>query len=184
VPGRLEVIDDQFERRCRQNSHRAGLDAVDPRRFVAVASEEDVDGRRVHVAGQVQHSPAGRVEQTDDAPGRPGTVRGRGDHPTSVPAGRRAPVQTDVRGGRPLALEPARSRTYRAGVDAGVAAALAASRLARLPEPALQRLLTRARLVRVPAGSVMYREGETGELLDLVVGGLVRVFVTAPDAAA
>jgi CRP/FNR family transcriptional regulator, cyclic AMP receptor protein len=69
-------------------------------------------------------------------------------------------------------------------VDAGVAAALAASRLARLPEPALQRLLTRARLVRVPAGSVMYREGETGELLDLVVGGLVRVFVTAPDAAA
>jgi len=51
----------------------------------------------------------------------------------------------------------------------------------RVWTPASQRLLTRARLVRVPAGSVMYREGETGELLDLVVGGLVRVFVTAPD---
>jgi CRP/FNR family transcriptional regulator len=50
-----------------------------------------------------------------------------------------------------------------------------------LPEPALQRLLIRARLVRVPAGSVIHREGETGELLELVVGGLVRVFVTAPD---
>jgi CRP/FNR family transcriptional regulator len=66
-------------------------------------------------------------------------------------------------------------------VDDGVAAALAASSLARLPGPALQRLLTRARLVRVPAGSVTHREGDTAEHLELVVDGLVRAFVTAPD---
>jgi CRP/FNR family transcriptional regulator, cyclic AMP receptor protein len=66
-------------------------------------------------------------------------------------------------------------------VDDGVAAALAASNLARLPGPALHRLLTRGRLVRVPAGSVTHREGEMTEHVELVVDGLVRVFVTAPD---
>jgi CRP/FNR family cyclic AMP-dependent transcriptional regulator len=66
-------------------------------------------------------------------------------------------------------------------VDDGVAAALAASNLARLPAPALHRLLTRARFVRVPAGSVIHREGETAEHLELVLDGLVRGFVTAPD---
>ncbi|MGY1786937.1 Crp/Fnr family transcriptional regulator [Geodermatophilus sp. SYSU D00698] len=63
----------------------------------------------------------------------------------------------------------------------GVLAALAASKLARLPAPAQRRLLTGARLVRVPTGSVIHRQGETAELLELVVDGLVRVFVTAPD---
>src|SRR3954452_3624005 len=72
-------------------------------------------------------------------------------------------------------------RAYRARVDDGVAAALAAWNLARLPGPALHRLLTRGRLVRVPAGSVTHREGETTEHVELVVEGLVRVFVTAPD---
>jgi CRP/FNR family transcriptional regulator, cyclic AMP receptor protein len=70
---------------------------------------------------------------------------------------------------------------YRTHVDDGVAAALAASNLARLPGPALHRLLTRARLVRVPAGSVTHREGEATEHMELVVDGLVRGFVTAPD---
>ncbi len=66
-------------------------------------------------------------------------------------------------------------------VDDGVRAALAESSLARLPVPATQRLLTGARLVRIPAGSVTHREGETAEHLELVVDGLVRAFVTAPD---
>jgi CRP/FNR family transcriptional regulator len=66
-------------------------------------------------------------------------------------------------------------------VDDGVVAALAASNLARLRPPALQRLLAGACLVRVPAGSVTHREGETAEYLELAVDGLVRVFVTAPD---
>lgn len=70
---------------------------------------------------------------------------------------------------------------YLVVVDDGVAAALAASNLSRLRGTALQRLLAGARLVRVPAGSVTHREGETVEYLELVVDGLVRVFVTAPD---
>jgi CRP-like cAMP-binding protein len=66
-------------------------------------------------------------------------------------------------------------------MDEGVRAALAASSLALLPVPATRRLLTQARLVRIPAGSVTHREGETAEHLELVVDGLVRVFVMAPD---
>ncbi|MGY1604393.1 Crp/Fnr family transcriptional regulator [Geodermatophilus sp. SYSU D00815] len=62
-----------------------------------------------------------------------------------------------------------------------VAAALAASSLGRLPGRALGDLLTAARLVRVPAGSVTHREGEAAEHLELVVDGLVRAYVTAPD---
>jgi hypothetical protein len=54
-------------------------------------------------------------------------------------------------------------------VDDGVEAALVASHFARLPGPALERLLVRARLVRVPAGFVTHREGEKAELLELVV---------------
>src|SRR4051794_41860301 len=72
-------------------------------------------------------------------------------------------------------------RAYRARVDDGVAAALAASNLARLPGPALHQLLTRGRLVRVPAGSVTHREGEMTEDVEVVVDGLVPEFVTAPD---
>ena len=66
-------------------------------------------------------------------------------------------------------------------MDPSVRAALGVSHLARLPDPTLHRLLARARLVRVPAGSVTHREGDAAELLELVVDGLIRVFVTAPD---
>lgn len=80
-----------------------------------------------------------------------------------------------------MRLEMSGPRAYRFGVDDGVAAALAASNLSRLRGTALQRLLAGACLVRVSAGSVTHREGETAEYLELVVDGLVRVFVTAPD---
>ena len=66
-------------------------------------------------------------------------------------------------------------------MDDGVRAALAASGLARLAGPTTQRLLSGARLVQVPAGALTQREGEQAEHLDLVVDGLVRAFVTAPD---
>jgi CRP/FNR family transcriptional regulator len=66
-------------------------------------------------------------------------------------------------------------------MDDGVRSALAASSLSELPGPATQRLLTGARLVQVSAGTVTHREGETAEHLELVVDGLVRAFVTAPD---
>jgi CRP/FNR family transcriptional regulator, cyclic AMP receptor protein len=66
-------------------------------------------------------------------------------------------------------------------VDDGVAAALAVSSLSGLSGPVIDRLLTRGRLVRIPAGSLTHREGETAEHLELVVDGLIRAFVTAPD---
>ncbi|MGY1666133.1 Crp/Fnr family transcriptional regulator [Geodermatophilus sp. SYSU D00696] len=66
-------------------------------------------------------------------------------------------------------------------MDDGVRSALAASSLARLPGPTTQRLLTGARLVRIPAGAVTHREGEETAHLELVIDGLVRAFVTAPD---
>jgi CRP/FNR family cyclic AMP-dependent transcriptional regulator len=80
-----------------------------------------------------------------------------------------------------VSLEVSGPRAYRFGVDDGVAPALAASNLSRLRSPALQRLPAGAFLVHVPAGSVTHREGESVEYLELVVDGLVRVFVTAPD---
>lgn len=66
-------------------------------------------------------------------------------------------------------------------MDEGVRSALAASSLAPLPLPVTQRLLTGARLVLIPAGAVTHWEGETGQHLELVVDGLIRAFVTAPD---
>jgi CRP/FNR family transcriptional regulator len=62
-----------------------------------------------------------------------------------------------------------------------VAAALAASSFAPLPRPAVDRLLDRSRLVRIPAGAVTHREGDPAQHLELVVDGLIRAFVTAPD---
>ncbi|RFU19099.1 Crp/Fnr family transcriptional regulator [Geodermatophilus marinus] len=66
-------------------------------------------------------------------------------------------------------------------MDDGVRAALAASSFARLPGTAVRRLLSGARLVPIPAGAVTHREGEETAHLELVVDGLVRAFVTAPD---
>ncbi len=66
-------------------------------------------------------------------------------------------------------------------MDDGVRSALASSSLARLSSQVTLRLLTGARLVRIPAGAVTHREGDTAEHLELVVDGLVRAFVTAPD---
>lgn len=66
-------------------------------------------------------------------------------------------------------------------MDDGVRSALSASSLGRLPGPAALRLLSGARLGRIAPGAVTHREGETAEHLELVVDGLVRAFVTAPD---
>lgn len=80
-----------------------------------------------------------------------------------------------------VVLVSIRGRLYLARVDDRVAAALDVSNLAGLTGPALDRLLVRARHVRVPAGSVTHREGEAAQHVELIVDGLIRVFVTAPD---
>lgn len=66
-------------------------------------------------------------------------------------------------------------------VDADVRAALGRSHLHALAPEVLDRLLAGAVRTKVPAGSVTHRVGESAPHLELVISGVVRVFVTAPD---
>jgi CRP/FNR family transcriptional regulator len=58
--------------------------------------------------------------------------------------------------------------------------AIAASMLAELPPPLRERVLSDALPVDVPAGSIFYRDEDDPRCL-LVVAGLVRVVLSAPD---
>jgi CRP/FNR family transcriptional regulator len=66
-------------------------------------------------------------------------------------------------------------------VDAAARTALALSHLRDLPTEVLEGLVGGSARRRVPAGSVSSREGDRDRHLDLVVSGLVRVYVMAPD---
>jgi CRP/FNR family transcriptional regulator, cyclic AMP receptor protein len=66
-------------------------------------------------------------------------------------------------------------------VDARVRLALSRSNLRDLPGDVLDELLVGASRVRIPAGSVTHWEGEPAPFLELVISGVVRVFVSAPD---
>jgi CRP/FNR family transcriptional regulator, cyclic AMP receptor protein len=71
--------------------------------------------------------------------------------------------------------------SYCAAVDARVRAAVDASHLRDLPGDVLKELLADAVPRRVPAGIMARWEGDTVPLFELVVTGVVRVLVTAPD---
>jgi CRP/FNR family transcriptional regulator, cyclic AMP receptor protein len=60
-------------------------------------------------------------------------------------------------------------------------AAIDASHLRSLPPEVISGLTIDASRLRVPAGSIFHREGDTSAHVELVVSGLVRVYVTAPD---
>ncbi len=60
-----------------------------------------------------------------------------------------------------------------------VADAIGASNLGRLPAEIIGRLLAEARRVTVPAGATVHHAGEAQPHLELVVAGLVRVYVSA-----
>lgn len=60
-------------------------------------------------------------------------------------------------------------------------AAVAASHLRGLPDELLRELLADAQRVRVPAGQALHRAGEDRRHVELVLGGLVRVYASAPD---
>ncbi|MFH5822540.1 hypothetical protein [Georgenia sp. AZ-5] len=62
-----------------------------------------------------------------------------------------------------------------------VTAAVAASHLFALPTAVTGAVLHGARVQRVPAGSMTHHAGERGPHLELVVDGVLRVLVTAPD---
>jgi CRP/FNR family transcriptional regulator, cyclic AMP receptor protein len=58
---------------------------------------------------------------------------------------------------------------------------VARSHLHALPPDALEGLLSGAVRARIPAGSVTHREGDPAPHLELVVSGVVRIFVTATN---
>lgn len=60
-------------------------------------------------------------------------------------------------------------------------AAIAASNLREVPSALLAEFLDGARRLSVPAGAAIHREGEDVRHVELVVYGLVRVYVSAPD---
>jgi CRP/FNR family cyclic AMP-dependent transcriptional regulator len=66
-------------------------------------------------------------------------------------------------------------------VDAQVRSVLSRSHLRDLPGDVLDELVAGAGRVRIATGSVLHREGDDAPHLDLVVAGVVRFFVTAPD---
>jgi CRP/FNR family transcriptional regulator, cyclic AMP receptor protein len=65
--------------------------------------------------------------------------------------------------------------------DAAARDAVEASHLRSLPPEVLAELTADASRLTVPAGSVLHREGTSSPHVDVVVSGLVRVYVTAPD---
>ena len=66
-------------------------------------------------------------------------------------------------------------------MDADVRTAVGRSHLHALTPGVIDGLLAGAVRTKVPAGSVTHREGESAPHLELVISGVVRVFVTAPD---
>lgn len=66
-------------------------------------------------------------------------------------------------------------------MDADLRSAVSMSHLRELPAEVLDRLLVGSARMRISAGSVTHWEGERDPHLELVVSGVVRVFVTAPD---
>ena len=66
-------------------------------------------------------------------------------------------------------------------LDEDACAAIELSHLRSLSPEALGGLTGEASRLRVPAGSTFHREGDTSAHLEVVVSGLIRVFVTARD---
>jgi CRP/FNR family cyclic AMP-dependent transcriptional regulator len=69
----------------------------------------------------------------------------------------------------------------RGALDSAGRVANAASHLRSLPIDVIAGLTADASRLQVPAGSVLHREGTTTPHVEVVVSGLVRVYVTAPD---
>jgi CRP/FNR family transcriptional regulator, cyclic AMP receptor protein len=65
--------------------------------------------------------------------------------------------------------------------DDAVFSAVAISHLRELPRDVLEELLSGAVRATVPAGTVTHWERDDAQHLELIVAGVIRVFVTAPD---
>lgn len=73
------------------------------------------------------------------------------------------------------------STIYAGVMDPDVLAAVKESHLRKLPLGVLEELFAGAIRSKVPAGSVAHWERQVGPYLDLVLTGVIRIFVTAPD---
>ena len=69
----------------------------------------------------------------------------------------------------------------RDALESGGRAAIEASHFRSLPRDVVARLTVDASRLHVPAGSVLHRQGTTTPHVEIVVSGLVRVYVAAPD---
>jgi CRP/FNR family transcriptional regulator, cyclic AMP receptor protein len=69
----------------------------------------------------------------------------------------------------------------RAWLDDDARAAIEVSHLCSLPPEAIRELAGEASRLHVPAGSTIHRQGDTSAHFEIVVSGLIRVHVTAPD---
>jgi CRP/FNR family cyclic AMP-dependent transcriptional regulator len=100
-----------------------------------------------------------------------------------VPRTRRAPLRYRAsKSGRTCGGTTAWAQhVYGLSVDPDVRPAISKSHLGSLAPDVLEELLTDADRVKIPAGSVTHREGEDAPHLELVISGLVRVFIAAPD---
>jgi CRP/FNR family cyclic AMP-dependent transcriptional regulator len=68
-----------------------------------------------------------------------------------------------------------------APLDSAGRAAIEASHLRSLPPEISAQFIADASRLRVPAGSVLHRQGDFSPHVEIVVFGLVRVYVAAPD---
>jgi CRP/FNR family transcriptional regulator, cyclic AMP receptor protein len=68
-----------------------------------------------------------------------------------------------------------------ARLDIASRAAIDASHLRSLAPEVIAQLTADASRLRVPAGSLLHRQGDSSPHVEVVVSGLVRVYVTAPD---
>jgi CRP/FNR family cyclic AMP-dependent transcriptional regulator len=66
-------------------------------------------------------------------------------------------------------------------IDQDFARALAASHLRNVPPDLINELLSDAVRLRVPAGAMIRYEGQPGPHVELVIDGLIRVYLSAPD---
>ena len=66
-------------------------------------------------------------------------------------------------------------------MDRDLKTAIEGSHLRDLPPEILEQLFAGSVRSKIPAGSVFHRESEAGPYLELILAGVIQVFVTAPD---
>ena len=80
-----------------------------------------------------------------------------------------------------MRMDPIADSSRVARTESSVHAAFGMSNLRSLPHETRDRLVSAGNVLSVPAGATLHREGDEAAHLELVVSGLLRVYVTALD---